>query len=397
MRYKDTLSLSRLITVCIIILLTTGIIIFPQEVLEASKRGIQLWFNTLFPSLFPFMVATYLLIELGVVHFIGILFEPVMGPIFNVPGEGAFPWMMGIISGYPIGAKITADLRCKGKISQVEAQRLIAFTNNSGPLFILGAVSAGMLSKAETGFFLLAIHYLSSLTVGLLFRFYKKGKKVHGKKYKNIIKKSFQQLSLIQKNNSKKIGLILKESIMSSMDTVVQIGGFVILFSVTSQLLELSSLLDLFTKLFKPFFKLIVFSPKLISAFLLGIIEITNGISRIGLCSASLKEELALVSFLIAFGGLSVFMQTVSVISSSDINIPIYACAKLLQGLFAFIYSVTFYPQMTKISAYTQTVFNPISYNITNSFWFKSGPYLCAFICILFILFNIKLFRTKEN
>ncbi|HQD50074.1 MAG TPA: hypothetical protein PLL17_02920 [Defluviitaleaceae bacterium] len=204
MRYKDTLSLSRLITVCIIILLTTGIIIFPQEVLEASKRGIQLWFNTLFPSLFPFMVATYLLIELGVVHFIGILFEPVMGPIFNVPGEGAFPWMMGIISGYPIGAKITADLRCKGKISQVEAQRLIAFTNNSGPLFILGAVSAGMLSKAETGFFLLAIHYLSSLTVGLLFRFYKKEKKYMEKNTKILLRNPSNNFPSFKRTTQKK-------------------------------------------------------------------------------------------------------------------------------------------------------------------------------------------------
>ena len=253
MKNKHFISSSKLITILIIILVTAGILIFPQEVLTSSKKGIQLWFNTLFPSLFPFMVATYLLIELGVVHFIGIIFEPVMGPIFNVPGEGAFPWIMGLISGYPMGAKISSDLRSKGKISQIEAQRLVSFTNNSGPLFILGAVSAGMLSKPEIGVFLLIVHYLSSLTVGILFSFYKREKSIKRKKYKNIIKKSLNQLLIIQKTNSKKIGLILKESILNSMETIVQIGGFVIVFSVISQLLELSSLLNLSTKLLKPF------------------------------------------------------------------------------------------------------------------------------------------------
>jgi len=397
MKNKHFISSSKLITILIIILVTAGILIFPQEVLTSSKKGIQLWFNTLFPSLFPFMVATYLLIELGVVHFIGIIFEPVMGPIFNVPGEGAFPWIMGLISGYPMGAKISSDLRSKGKISQIEAQRLVSFTNNSGPLFILGAVSAGMLSKPEIGVFLLIVHYLSSLTVGILFSFYKREKSIKRKKYKNIIKKSLNQLLIIQKTNSKKIGLILKESILNSMETIVQIGGFVIVFSVISQLLELSSLLNLSTKLLKPFFNTIGLNPNLISSLVLGIIEITNGISRISLNSSTICQELALVSFLIAFGGISVLMQTITVISSSDINILVYSYSKLIQGLIAFIYSILLYPQFVKITSYSQSVFKTVSDSFTNNLWFKIGPYFCASICILFIIININIFQSNKN
>ncbi len=63
-----------------------------------------------------------------------------MKPIFNVPGIGAYAFIMGIISGYPVGAKIVTEFRKNGECSKAEAERLLAFTNNSGPLFIIGTV-----------------------------------------------------------------------------------------------------------------------------------------------------------------------------------------------------------------------------------------------------------------
>lgn len=397
MNKKTDMPSSKFAFIFIIVLIVGGILIYPQQVLDSSKKGLQLWFNTVFPSLFPFMVGTYLLIELGVVHFIGVLFEPIMRPIFNVSGEGAFPWTMGLISGYPIGAKITSDLRCKGKITQIEAQRLISFTNNSGPLFILGAVSVGMLSKPETGIFLLGIHYLSSLTVGILFRFYKRKKNIKKKKYNRLFRKAIHQLFLTQKNNSKKIGLLLKESILNSMETIVQVGGFIILFSVISELLKLSSLLNWINKILQPFFILIRFNQNMISGFILGIIEITNGINRIGLCSSSIEQELALVSFMIAFGGISIFMQTVSVISHSDINIFVYGFAKLLQGILAFLFSLIFYPQYIKMHPHTKSAFNIFSYTFQDNIWINSRSFFCAMICIIFIIMNIKYYINIKN
>ena len=82
-----------------------------------------------------------------------------MRPIFNVPGEGAFALIMGIISGYPVGAKIVANLKEQHLCSDIEAERLIAFTNNSGPLFIIGTVGVSMFSSVSLGMLL----FLSSL------------------------------------------------------------------------------------------------------------------------------------------------------------------------------------------------------------------------------------------
>jgi len=90
----------------ITIFVTISIIKFPDDTLDASIRGLNLWWEVVFPSLLPFFITAELLIAFGVVRFLGVLFEPIMRPIFNIPGVGSFGWMMGMASGYPTGAKI---------------------------------------------------------------------------------------------------------------------------------------------------------------------------------------------------------------------------------------------------------------------------------------------------
>src|SRR5690625_3965995 len=116
---------------------------FPSQALEASIRGLNMWWEIVFPSLLPFFITAELLISFGVVHFLGVLFEPIMRPLFKVPGVGSFGWIMGMASGYPTGAKIAVRLREEGQVTKQEAERLISFTNASSPLFLFGAVSIG--------------------------------------------------------------------------------------------------------------------------------------------------------------------------------------------------------------------------------------------------------------
>lgn len=384
---KNSLKGSTLFFIAIVIFTVVGIIIFPQEVFNASKKGLLLWFNTVFPSLFPFMVGTYLLIELGVVRFIGILFEPIMRPLFNVPGVGAFAWVMGLTSGYPVGAKITADLRSKGEITQVEAQRLAAFSNNSGPLFILGAVSVGMLSNPGVGMFLLGIHYLSSFSVGLLFRFYKRDNACKNKSSNHLFKRALKQLILEQKNQSKKIGAILKESIIHSMDLIVQIGGFIILFSVIAELLKVFSIMNLFNQVLSPIFSFIGFDRNLINGWVLAVIEITNGINMMGSSSYPLDQQLILVNSVIAWGGISILMQTVSVISNSDIKVSVYVLAKFIQSVFAIIYTILLYPHIKAFQ--THSVFNTFQYFNPQGHFLQTWTYTCSSLCILFVILNL--------
>ena len=72
------------------------------------------------------------------------------------------------------GAKVSKDLYNSGLCSKIEAERLIAFTNSSGPLFIIGAVGTGMFLDAKIGLLLFITHFFASITVGLIFKNYKK-------------------------------------------------------------------------------------------------------------------------------------------------------------------------------------------------------------------------------
>ena len=132
--------LKRNLLPAIFLFFTFGLIIFSNSNLPAIKSGLKLWATSVIPSLFPFFVATELLMHTRLVSQIGILLNRYMKPIFNVRGEGAFAFIMGIISGYPMGAKIVTDLRTNNNCTKDEGERMLCFTNNSGPLFIIGTV-----------------------------------------------------------------------------------------------------------------------------------------------------------------------------------------------------------------------------------------------------------------
>ena len=114
--------------------MAVSMIIFPQESLDASIRGLNMWWEIVFPSLLPFFIVSELLIGFGVVKFIGVLLEPLMRPLFRVPGVGGFVLAMSMASGTPSGAKLTATLRQDGQLTKLEAERLVSFTNSSNPI-----------------------------------------------------------------------------------------------------------------------------------------------------------------------------------------------------------------------------------------------------------------------
>lgn len=128
---------------CFFIFLTATVITHPQASLQASKNGLAMWWEVVFPSLLPFFILSELLISFGIVRFVGVLLEPFMRPIFRVPGVGGFVLAMGMASGFPSGAKLTTRLRQERQLTRIEAERLVSFTNSSNPLFIFGAVAVG--------------------------------------------------------------------------------------------------------------------------------------------------------------------------------------------------------------------------------------------------------------
>lgn len=249
---------------------------------------------------------------------------------------------MGIISGYPTGAKIVTDFRKKGICTKEECERLLAFTNNSGPLFIVGTIGISLFGNAKIGILLLLTHILACISVGFLFRFWKR-KKV--KKTKNSILKIEPNSSKISNNSVtfSNLGEILGNSIMTSINTVLLIGGFIVLFSVIISILNQSNIIHYIGILLQPVLSLFGISSNFSSAFLTGLLELTNGIKEITSVSAkSISQNVIICSFLLGFGGLSVLLQVFSITSKSDISIKPYFIGKLIHGILSAVYTYVF-------------------------------------------------------
>lgn len=296
-----------------LILFIIFLIMFSKTNILAVQNAISLFFEKVFPSLFPFFIAADLLSHTNIINILNTILSPIMKPLFNVSGKGAFPFIMGIISGYPTGAKIVSDFRKNNICTKVECERLLAYTNNSGPLFIIGTVGSSLFLSTEIGILLLITHIFGTLTVGIIFRFYKNN--------------YYRNENIVDDLDIDNFSSILTESIFNSFKTTGMIFGFIIMFSIINNILLTSGILKVF--------------PSAIIGSILSTCEITNGINYISMIkSSNLTIHLILTSFFLGFGGISVLMQVYSIISKTDLSIKPYILGKLLHGLTSAIYTL---------------------------------------------------------
>lgn len=300
------------------------------------KNGLNLWITSVVPALLPFFIACELLTHTDIINLLGKKLNKIMRPIFNVPGEGAFPLIMGIISGYPVGAKIVTNFRKNGICTKEEGERLITFTNNSGPLFIIGTVGIALFGNTTIGLVLFLTHILSCLTVGFLFRFWKCRKKSIESAYHCLKTKQETKISPTFNN----LGSILQSSIMSSINTIIMIGGFVMLFSVIISILNNTKIFEILSLIVSPLLKQLDIPESFANGLFSGIVELTNGVSIISkIPFKAISLNMIICAFLLGFGGISILLQVLSITSSSDLSIKPYIIAKLMQGAFAALYT----------------------------------------------------------
>ena len=327
------LKLRKLCIPILFVLFTISLILFSSSNLSAAQEGLTLWATSVIPSLFPFFVATELLSYTNIVNILGKCFNKFMKPLFNVRGEGSFAFIMGIISGYPVGAKIACILRESNTCSKAECERLLAFTNNSGPLFIIGTVGIKMFGSSTIGFLLLVTHILACISVGICFRFWNSSHS--SAKYVSNGVKTFSFSKVYLSN----LGEVIGKSITNSISTILNIGGFIVIFSVVISILKHSN----FILVLAPILDFFHIQSNIVESFILGIIEITNGIFAISSIPIKhLSINIILTSFLLGCGGISIFLQVWSIVSKTDLSIKPYVFGKLLHGVFAAIYCLLF-------------------------------------------------------
>lgn len=250
-------------------------------------------------------------------------------------GQGAFAFVMGIIAGYPTGAKIASEFRKNNICSKEECERLLSFTNNSGPLFIIGTVGISMFGNTTIGILLFVTHLLASISVGIIFRFWKYKKNTY---LKNTTSSS--NSTTIKDVNFYNLGEVISESIKNSISTTLMIGGFIVVFSAIVSILNASGFIKMSVLVLSPFFKMLHIDTSFISGLFTGFFEITNGINLISNVHVkNISINIIFTAFLLGFGGISVLLQVLSIISKTDLSAKPYIIGKILHGSLASLYT----------------------------------------------------------
>lgn len=201
-------------------------------------------------------------------------------------------------------------------------------------MFIVGTVGSGLFGNSTIGFLLLLTHILACITVGIIFRFWKRESK---KGHRNTRNDDITSPEIVNVEN---LGEVLGSSIKNSINTIVMIGGFVVLFSVINSMLDNTHFFDILTAIFSPIFNLIGLPTNFCDSIFSGIIELTNGVSKVcSLPNKAISTNIIICAFLLGFGGLSILLQVLSITSKNNISIKPYIIGKFLHACFAAIYT----------------------------------------------------------
>ena len=388
---------SELLFLFLVLAATCLMLCFPQAAYQGACRGLETWCVHLLPSLLPFFIAADLLLSLGFVRFLGVLLEPVMRPLFRLPGEAGFALALGFTSGFPMGAILTASLKEQNLCTRQEAARLAAFTSNSSPLFLLISVPVSMLQQPQLGPLLLASHYLANLTIGILLRFLAPASRPP-KTSSHLFSKALKEMQYYYRQNHRPFGTMLGQAIQKGISSIVNVGGFVLLFSVLLELLQATGILSLIQSFFSVILHIFSFSANLAPAISAGFFEMTLGAQTAAQCQAPLLEQLMTISFILGWSGLSIQAQVNSILASQQISSRLYCLCRPLQGFLSALYIpvlLMLFPHIASIHT-SQSVFSTSSADVISIFRLATFP-VAALLLLLALSGSLHLFHRLKK
>jgi len=380
----------------LVLIIFFSLMIFPKQVFEASLRGLNAWWTIVLPALLPFFIMSQILVAFGIVQFLGNLLEPVMRPIFRLPGTGAFVLAVGYTSGSPISAIVTADLRKKNLLTRNEAERIICFTNNASPLFMFSAVGVGMFKSPEIGLIIAISHYLANIFLGICLRFWApKNYDMHHNSQNLGFKAAFKTLIKDQLANKKPLGGILGDAIKNSLQNIAQIGGFIILFSALIELLTIFNIIDLISMFLTFLLSPLMFDFQLGKGIASGFVEMTIGSKLIAESSSPLHLKVAAVCLILGWSGLSIHAQALSMLATTDIRFYPFVIARFFHGILSAVIALLIYnPTISAMSQHGNLTYWELSaFNIITYSWVIFIIILAALLLLsllLSLLYRIK-------
>lgn len=343
-----------------------ALIMFPKDIAEAVRNSLYLCANSVIPSLFPFFVVAKLITNMRFADIFGKVLNRIMLPLFSVSGTVSSALALGLIGGYPVGAMTCASLYSANLCSREEAERSLAFCNNCGPAFIIGAVGAGVFSSPKVGISLLLIHISAAITIGLLFRIV------------SPITKSKVSFSKHKETKIPEFSNAFTNAVSSALKSSLTISAYIVLFSVIVCAAKQLCLLPALSRFLSAFTGI---KESIIESVISGILEMTVGIYSLAGC-ASFDTAFVLTAFLLGWGGLSVHCQALSALSDCGLNTGQYFMGKLFHGAISSIYA---YAALNIFKIAAVPAFAPVVHNTLDL-----NPAIASALLIIFILIFCK-------
>ena len=297
-----------------VLVLFLAMLFSPKEVFEGAESGLLLWFQVVFPTLFPFMLVSGLMLSGGGLVVISRIFGRLFSTLFATSPNGSFAVIAGFLCGYPMGAKVSADLVRSGRISRDEGVYLLSFCNNTSPIFIMNFIVWKTFDREELMIPTLLILISVPAFLSLLFRrFYLNGRK------------KFPDLSEEKRDNAKLLNFEMLDSCLAdSFESIVKVGLYIIFFSI---LIALPG-------------KLSAGHPLL--AGILPTLEMTNGILMIHKAVPDLTVSYPLILGLTSFGGFCSAAQTKCMLKAASLPILPYIIQKLTAAAAASLLGIVY-------------------------------------------------------
>ncbi len=293
--------------------------LFPAQAFQAARDGLDLWFHTLLPSLLPFCVLSNILITTGIIPKLLKPFQAIFKTLFGLTPYGTYTLFLGLLCGYPMGAKIIGDLYRQQKISQQEGYYLLTISNHASPMFITTYIVLHLFKNTVSLPLTFFVLYSSALITLLLFRLYFYLLPMHTTEAMLVI------TSVSDTSCSISIETV-DNAIFNGFETITKLGGYIILFSIFSSMLQ---------QICEP-------SPTL-QWLLPGLTELTTGINLINKTSLSFGMKYIMVLTFTSFGGISTIAQTKGMLSGTPFRISTYIFGKTINALITFVLALLFF------------------------------------------------------
>lgn len=316
--------------VCTIIIFAIMIIIItnPKQFTSGTISGLSLFFHSVLPGLFPFMLLTKLLTEIGFLFKVTTKLDRFSYKIFGTPGVSVYAFLMSILSGYPIGAKIISELFEKKLITENEAKKMSVFCTTSGPIFVIGAVGCGMFCSMKIGVLLYLSHIISSLILGIVFH-------LLTKKHTTQNKSSKQYKLLLNQNEN-----IIFNAVTSTINSLFVVGAYITIFYLLTELFNTLKIISFIINLLAPIFAKLNISKNTLTGIIYGIIEVTHGAKQLSINIS--PTSVAICSGIISFSGISIIMQSMAFLKNCKIKAHTFIFIKCVHCLFSCLLCLIF-------------------------------------------------------